>query len=88
MKVRDGIKLAGDRQSLSERADRTDFDGAGQKTDVYVYTTHVGSHVGGYDSWNVDITDAVKAFLGSKMRNVSKGKYLCRSVAIIHVIWK
>ena len=42
-----------------------DFDGAGQKTDVYVYTTLVGSHVGGYDSWNVDITDAVKIFLGS-----------------------
>lgn len=40
-----------------------DFDGAGQKTDVYVYTTHVGSHVGGYDSWNVDITEAVKEFL-------------------------
>ena len=51
-----------------------DFDGAGQKTDVYVYTTHVGSHVGGYDSWNVDITDAVKAFLGSKDAKRFKGK--------------
>lgn len=51
-----------------------DFDGAGQKTDVYVYTTHVGSHVGGYDSWNVDITDAVKAFLGSKDAERFKGK--------------
>ena len=45
-------------------------------------------HVGGYDSWNVDITDAVKAFLGSKDAERFKGKYLCRSVAIIHVIWK
>lgn len=39
-----------------------EFEGAGQKTDVYVYTKHVGTHVGGYDSWNVDITEAVEAF--------------------------
>lgn len=38
------------------------FEGAGQKTKVYVYTTQVGSHVGGYDEWTVDITDAVNAF--------------------------
>ncbi|MCJ8211065.1 DUF4982 domain-containing protein [Mucilaginibacter sp. RS28] len=38
------------------------FEGAGQKTQVYVYTTLVGSHVGGYDEWTVDITDAVDAF--------------------------
>ncbi|HEY0039711.1 MAG TPA: glycoside hydrolase family 2 TIM barrel-domain containing protein, partial [Flavisolibacter sp.] len=38
------------------------FEGAGQKTDVYVYTTKVGSHVGGYDEFSVDITDAVEAF--------------------------
>ena len=31
------------------------FEGAGQKTEVYVYTTKVGSHVGGYDEWTVDI---------------------------------
>lgn len=43
-----------------------EFEGAGQKTDVYIYTTKVGSHVGGYDSWNVDITDAVRAFLSGK----------------------
>ena len=43
-----------------------EFEGAGQKTEVYVYMTKVGSHVGGYDSWNVDITDAVQAFLASK----------------------
>ena len=43
-----------------------DFDGAGQKTDVYIYTTHVGNHVGGYDSWSVDITEAVKAFLSDE----------------------
>jgi beta-galactosidase len=38
------------------------FEGAGQKADVYVYTTKVGSHVGGYDEWTVDITAAVEAF--------------------------
>ncbi|HEX5170340.1 MAG TPA: glycoside hydrolase family 2 TIM barrel-domain containing protein [Cyclobacteriaceae bacterium] len=38
------------------------FEGAGQKTDVYVYLTKVGSHVGGYDEWTVDITEAVEQF--------------------------
>ena len=33
------------------------FDGAGQKSEVFVYTTKVGAHVGGYDEWTVDITD-------------------------------
>lgn len=47
------------------------FEGAGQKTEVYVYTTKVGSHVGGYDEWTVDITDAVAAF---KKTEVFKGK--------------
>lgn len=39
-----------------------EFEGAGQKTDVYVYTTHVASHTGGYDGWKADITDAVEQF--------------------------
>ena len=34
------------------------FDGAGQKSQVFVYTDKVGEHVGGYDEWSVDITDA------------------------------
>ncbi len=34
------------------------FDGAGQKSQVIVYTEKVGEHVGGYDEWTVDITDA------------------------------
>ena len=38
------------------------FEGAGQKTEVYVYTTKVGTHVGGYDEWFVDITQAVADF--------------------------
>ncbi|HEY9048250.1 MAG TPA: glycoside hydrolase family 2 TIM barrel-domain containing protein [Ohtaekwangia sp.] len=38
------------------------FEGAAQKTEVYIYTTKVGSHVGGYDEWTVDITEAVEEF--------------------------
>ena len=51
-----------------------EFEGAGQKTDVYIYMTKVGSHVGGYDSWNIDITDAVQAFLASKEADRFKGE--------------
>lgn len=39
-----------------------EFEGAGQKTEVYVYTTKVASHTGGYDEWKADITDAVEQF--------------------------
>lgn len=42
------------------------FEGAGQKTQVYVYTTKVGEHVGGYDEWSVDITEAAASFLENK----------------------
>ncbi len=38
------------------------FEGAGQKTSVYVYNTKVAAHVGGYDEWSADITSAVEAF--------------------------
>lgn len=51
-----------------------EFEGAGQKTDVYVYTAKVGSHVGGYDSWNVDLTDAIVAFLNSEDSRRFEGK--------------
>lgn len=52
-----------------------EFEGAGQKTDVYVYTTRVGSHVGGYDGWTLDITEAVKEFQQSEVaRKRFKGK--------------
>jgi beta-galactosidase len=51
------------------------FEGAGQKTEVYVYLTKVGSHVGGYNEWSVDITDAVKNFLKEKTASaLFKGK--------------
>ncbi|MBC6112083.1 glycoside hydrolase family 2 TIM barrel-domain containing protein [Pedobacter fastidiosus] len=51
------------------------FEGAGQKTEVYVYTTKVGAHVGGYDEWTVDITDAVAEFQKTEIyKKQFKGK--------------
>jgi beta-galactosidase len=38
------------------------FEGAGQKTEVYIYSTRVGAHIGGYDEWTVDITEAINTF--------------------------
>ncbi|MET0637423.1 MAG: glycoside hydrolase family 2 TIM barrel-domain containing protein [Chitinophagaceae bacterium] len=38
------------------------FEGAGQKTSVYIYNTLVAVHVGGYDEFSVDITDVVADF--------------------------
>lgn len=52
-----------------------EFEGAGQKTEVYVYTTLVGSHTGGYDGWKVDITDAVRKFQHTEIcKKQFKGK--------------
>ncbi|WP_211999789.1 glycoside hydrolase family 2 TIM barrel-domain containing protein [Chitinophaga sp. HK235] len=50
------------------------FEGAGQKTTVYVYTTKVTSHTGGYDEWTADITEAVNRFLQSPEAKRFKGK--------------
>lgn len=51
------------------------FEGAGQKTDIYVYTTKVGTHVGGYDEFTVDISDAVNAFIQTEVyQKQFKGK--------------
>lgn len=44
-----------------------EFEGAGQRADVYVYTTKVGTHIGGYDGWMVDITDAAREFAASEI---------------------
>ena len=38
------------------------FEGTGQKTEVYIHTQKVAEHVGGYDEWTVDITDAVAQY--------------------------
>ncbi len=50
------------------------FEGAGQKTEVYVYTTKVATHVGGYDEFTVDITQAVADFKRSDAAKQFKGK--------------
>ena len=50
------------------------FEGAGQKTKVYIYTEEVASHVGGYDEWEADITDAVYRFLTSDDAERFNGK--------------
>jgi len=50
------------------------FEGAGQKTRVYIYTEEVASHVGGYDEWEADITDAVNRFLSSEEADRFGGK--------------
>ncbi|HEY1212109.1 MAG TPA: glycoside hydrolase family 2 TIM barrel-domain containing protein, partial [Bryobacteraceae bacterium] len=34
------------------------FEGAGQRSKVYVYTEQVGEHLGGYDEFTIDITEA------------------------------
>jgi len=36
------------------------FEGAGQKTEVFVHTEKAGSHIGGYDEFVVDITEQAK----------------------------
>ncbi|RZK76767.1 MAG: hypothetical protein EOO85_10500 [Pedobacter sp.] len=48
------------------------FEGAGQKTTVYIYDTKVAEHVGGYDEWTADLTDAIAAF---KKLPVFKGQF-------------
>ncbi|WNR46188.1 glycoside hydrolase family 2 TIM barrel-domain containing protein [Paenibacillus roseipurpureus] len=40
------------------------FEGAGQRTDVYIYTEKVGSHLGGYDEFTVDISEAIERAQG------------------------
>jgi beta-galactosidase len=41
------------------------FDGAGQKSQVFVGLQKVAEHVGGYDEWTVDITDAAARALAN-----------------------
>ncbi len=38
------------------------FDGAGQSSEVFIGMEKVGSHLGAYDEWSVDITEAVAKF--------------------------
>jgi beta-galactosidase len=41
------------------------FEGAGQRSRVFVVLEQVGEHVGGYDEWTIDITDAAAKAAGN-----------------------
>ena len=58
------------------------FEGVGQEAEVYIYTTKVGNHVGGYDEWFVDITDAVENF---KKTDVFKKQFFSKIPLSIRV---
>lgn len=45
------------------------FQGAGQTTSLWVGHTHVGTHIGGYDEFTCDITDAI-----SQLQHVEHGE--------------
>jgi len=47
------------------------FEGAGQKTDAYVFKQKVGHHTGGYDEFQFDITEAIQQ---SQIPEVYAGK--------------
>lgn len=38
------------------------FEGAGQKTKVFMYMEEVGNHVGGYDEFRIDLTESIQRF--------------------------
>lgn len=50
------------------------FEGAGQKTDVYIFTEHIGQHIGGYDEWSIDITETIHKYSKSGDFNRFEGK--------------
>ncbi len=43
------------------------FEGAGQTTEVFTYLTKVGSHVGGYDEFTIDMTQSFNEFSQNKL---------------------
>jgi beta-galactosidase len=43
------------------------FSGAGQTTDIYVGETHIAQHVGGYDQFAADITQAAAALISGPL---------------------
>lgn len=50
------------------------FEGAGQKTNVFIYLNEIASHTGGYDEWTVDITEAAQTFFESDEGKRFQGK--------------
>ena len=53
------------------------FEGAGQTTDVFVHLEKVAHHVGGYDEFVVDLTDAVSRLQGAPSGNGVPVAVLC-----------
>ncbi|MDB6169590.1 MAG: hypothetical protein JWM88_2454 [Verrucomicrobia bacterium] len=51
------------------------FEGSGQKTAVWIGDRQVGEHVGGYDEFLVDITDAVAAYRASALAKMPAADY-------------
>ncbi|HVZ66058.1 MAG TPA: alginate lyase family protein [Lacunisphaera sp.] len=51
------------------------FEGSGQKTDVWIGEQKVATHVGGYDEFTVDITDAVAAYRASALVRLPAADY-------------
>jgi len=50
------------------------FEGAGQKTELYIFKKKISSHTGGYDEFTVDITDSINDFKNSEMFKEYKTK--------------
>jgi beta-galactosidase len=53
------------------------FEGAGQTTDVFVHLEKLTHHVGGYDQFVVDLTDAVNRLAGGSLGNDVPVAVLC-----------
>ena len=51
------------------------FEGAGQKSQVWIGDQQVASHIGGYDEFVVDITDAVAAYRASALTRLPADEY-------------
>jgi beta-galactosidase len=51
------------------------FEGAGQKTEVWIGDQKVAEHIGGYDEFTVDITDAVAAYRTSALASLPAAEY-------------
>ena len=57
------------------------FDGAGQRSQVFVGTELVGEHLGGYDEWTVDITEAAARVLAKESAKPRTSPAVWRSAA-------
>ncbi|ATC63552.1 hypothetical protein CMV30_06060 [Nibricoccus aquaticus] len=51
------------------------FEGSGQKTEVWIGDQKVGAHLGGYDEFTLDITDAVAAYRKSSLLKLPDTEY-------------